>query len=1389
MGRRSGARDEPIKVQRRKAQVLKRRRAPKVQRSFSAASLEATVARLTDELKEALERQQATAEVLSAISRSKFELQPILQSVVDTAAQLCRADAAVIFRLEAGIYRFAAGYSLDPVYLEHERQTPISPGPGTLIGRAAMSRQVVQIEDAWTDPLYEQKRAIKRAGRHSMMGVPLMRASEPIGVIGLARNRVDPFTQREIELVKTFADQAVIAIENARLFEAEQQRTRELSESLEQQTATSEVLQAISGSPGKLEPVFATMLEKAVRICDASFGSMALREGDGFRRVCMHNAPPQFVQFHEKEPLFDATVSRSVSQVVAIKEVLHIADLQATDPTSRLAKYAGARTLLNVPLLKEKELVGIMGIYRQEVRPFTDKQIKLVQNFAAQAVIAIENARLLDELRRRTTDLTESLEQQTATSEVLRVIGGSPGDSTPVFNAILTNAVRICGAKLGNLFVREGDFFRIAATHGAPQAYLDYLHRERVFRADPRVGIGVLMRTKRTYHVADLRLEPTYDERLRMATIELAAARSLIGVPMLKEGEVNGCIAIYRQEVRPFTDKQIELVENFAKQAVIAIENTRLLNELRESLQQQTAMAEILQVINRSPGDLAPVFDVMLEKALGLCEAAFGILWTYDGERVNAAALSGVPPQYAEFLRRGPYPVGLDNAHGRLLRGDSVVHIADIVEDDAYRSGDPIRRGLVELGGGRTLLAVPLRKDDAFLGCFVIYRQEVRPFSQKQIALLQNFAAQAVIAIENTRLLNELRQRTTDLTESLEQQTATANVLRVIAGSPTDIEPVLEVIVRTAGELCRSEYAVLFRLRDGKYHMAWSNNADPDWVKYWSEHPITPDRGSLLGRTVLERRSVHIADCLSDPEYTWQEAARLGRQRSMLGVPLLRDGAPIGGICLLRTVVKPFTEKQIELVTAFADQAVIAIENTRLLTELRQRTDELGRSVGELRALGEVSQAVNSTLDLETVLSTIVAKAVQLSGTEAGAIYVYDDLRRQFHLRATYGMDQELIDALTRQQIDVRDPNVAAVVTEGEPIQVADLREEALSDLNEITLRAGYRARLVAPLIRGEAVVGMLVVRRKTPGAFPQNTVELIKTFAAQSALAIENARLFHDVEASLQDLRTAQDRLVQTEKLASLGQLTAGIAHEIKNPLNFVNNFSGVSAELLNELQETLGKVTADDNTRAEIAELADTLRDNLAKVVQHGRRADSIVKNMLLHSRAGSGEHRPVDINAVVEEAVNLAYHGARAEKQGFNINLERSFDPTAGQVDCFPQEITRVLLNLISNGFYAATKRKVQAADDGFEPTLRATTRGLGDRVEIRIRDNGTGIPPEVREKMFNPFFTTKPAGEGTGLGLSISHDIIVKQHAGSMEVDTKADEFTEFRIVLPREGHFP
>ena len=1199
--------------------------------------------------------------------------------------------------------------------------------------------------------------------------------------------------------------------------------TRERDESLEQQTATSEVLQIISSSPGDLEPVLAAMLEKAVRICDAKFGNIYRWDGDTLHVSASYNTPPAYAE-ERKRAQFRADQNTSVSRMIRTKAVVHVHDLRAQasyierNPlTVAAVELGGVRTFLAVPMLKEGDLIGAFGLSREEVRPFTDKQIELVQNFATQAVIAIENARLLNELRQRTddlsqrtTDLTEALEQQTATSEVLRVISSSPSDLDPVFETMLMNATRLCEAKFGILTLYEGDAgFRVVAMHNAPPALAEQWQGKPVLNPGPQTASARVAATKEVIHISDYAEEAAY--KLRdpgaVSVAELGGARTFLAVPMLKEKKLVGIIHIYRQEIRPFTDKQIALVQNFAAQAVIAIENARLLNELRQSLEQQTATADVLKVISSSPGALEPVFKALLENATQLCGASYGNLWLCEGDAFRSVALHGeLPTTYMERWGTGalfrPEP-DVQLALARAAKTKQPFQIADLRASQPYLEGNPLALSAVNDAGILAVLAVPMLKEGELVGAILIYSKEARPFTEKQIELLENFAAQAVIAIENARLLNELRQRTTDLTErtadlteALERQTATSDVLRVISSSPGDLEPVFQIMLENAIRVCQAKFGIMF-LYDGEaFRTAALHGVSPAYAEARRKktfvvrdlHPNVP-----VARVARTNEVVHIADATLEQGYVerdplWIEFVDLGGGRSLVAVPMLKENELIGAFTLYRQEVRPFTDKQIELVQNFASQAVIAIENTRLLTELRHRTDDLGRSVNELRALGEVSRAVNSTLDLETVLSTIVAKAAQLSGTEAGAIYVFDDRQRELHLRATYGMDQELIDALTQRRIGLDDPNVVQALAQSEPIQAADLRDETPNEINEITLRAGFRARLTAPLMRGEAVVGFLVVRRRAPGAFPQNTVDLIKTFAAQSAVAIENARLFQDVETSLKDLRTTQDRLVQTQKLASLGQLTAGIAHEIKNPLNFVNNFSGVSAELLDELREAVNRMTGDDKTRAEITELADTLRDNLDKIVQHGKRADAIVKNMLLHSREGSGEHRLVNVNALVEESLNLAYHGARAEKQGFKINMEKSFDPAAGEIDVYPQEITRALLNLISNGFYAATKHKEQDKSDRFEPSLMAATKNLGDKVEIRIRDNGIGIPPEVREKMFNPFFTTKPAGEGTGLGLSITHDIIVKQHSGTIEVDTSPGEFTEVRIILPRTATF-
>ena len=606
MKRRSKAGGKPAKVRRRPALKPKGRSAPKAmpRRGSAPAGQDTEVARLTRELNEALEQQTAVSELLRVMSQSDFELQSTLHGVAQTAARLCRSDGAVIFQLENGVYRFAGGYSLSPAFLEIEQQTVISPGPGTVIGRAAMTRKVARIDDALADQLYEKKEDAKVEGNRSMIGVPLLRDGEPVVVIGLGRRRVDPFDEREIELAATFAAQAVIAIENARLLNELRQRTTDLSERtadltelLEQQTATSEVLQVVSSSPGDLQPVFDAMLEKAVRICDATFGEVFNVDNGNIRLVAFHNTPVSFVEALKQFATPIRSPTSFGKRLIATKLAIQIADLAADEdyiernPTVVAAVELGrVRTVLAVPMLKDDVLIGELVLNRQEVRPFTEKQIALVQNFASQAVIAIENARLLTELR-------ESLEEQTATSDVLKVISSSPGDLQPVFAAMLEKAVRICDATFGNIYRWDGDALQLVATHNTPPAYAEH-RKHSPFRAEQNNSVAQMITSKKVVHLLDAAANETYATRRDptvVAAVELGGIRSALIVPMLKEDELVGAFIVSRQEVRPFTEKQIALVTNFAAQAVIAIENARLLTELRERTEEVEKLNEHLE--------------------------------------------------------------------------------------------------------------------------------------------------------------------------------------------------------------------------------------------------------------------------------------------------------------------------------------------------------------------------------------------------------------------------------------------------------------------------------------------------------------------------------------------------------------------------------------------------------------------------------------------------------------------------------------------------------------------------------------------------------------------------------------------------------------------------
>ena len=630
-------------------------------------ALQRELDRRTAERDEALAQQAATGEVLSAISRSPTDIQPVFDAIVGRAAALCQAEFSAVARLEYGLLHLVALHSMSPE--ERAAFHSLFPRPlarNFVMGLAFLDAQPVHFEDVLTWQDYDARtiEVLQSVAQYrSFLAVPIFREGRPIGVIGCGRREVKPFTATQIALVKTFADQATIAIENVRLFNELATRNRDLGEALEQQTATAEVLQVINSSPGDLAPVFDAMLDKATHLCEASYGMLYRYDGKVFHAVALHAVPTAFADFL-REPI-RADSRNALGRLVGGERLVHMPDLRedaayvSGEPLRKATvELGGARAYLGVPLRKDGVLLGAIGAYRHEVRPFSDKQITLLENFAAQAVIAMENARLLTETR-------EALEQQTATSEVLQVINSSPGDLAPVFDAMIENALRLCGGSFGELRTYDGDRFRLAATHGVPTAYVEHYARDDSGVYGPGTGPARILAGERVVHIADLIATEPYQrgDPDRVALVDLGGARAYLLVPLLKDGAVLGYIMIYRMEVGSFTDKQIALLQNFAAQAVIAIENARLITETREALKQQTATAEVLQVINSSPGDLTPVFDAILEKAHSLCGIAQGSLELYDGERFRAVAVRGLSDAFADMLREGS-PASDNRRHG-----------------------------------------------------------------------------------------------------------------------------------------------------------------------------------------------------------------------------------------------------------------------------------------------------------------------------------------------------------------------------------------------------------------------------------------------------------------------------------------------------------------------------------------------------------------------------------------------------------------------------------------------------------------------------------------------------------------------------------------------------
>ncbi len=1138
------------------------------------------------------------------------------------------------------------------------------------------------------------------------------------------------------------------------------------------QTATADVLKIVSRSVSHAAPVFETIIESCQRLFDPFDAGVYIVDGEMVKGVARRGSG-NGDWGTDSMPLAGSSTGLAIAQ----RRPLHFPDLadKADLPEDKrdAVRLAGGMSVLYAPIISESRGVGSLVVTRRPKRPFTETEIEFIQSFADQAAIAIENARLFNETR-------EALERQTATADILKVIASSPSDVQPVFEAIAERSNRLVGGLSSAVYAIVEDVLHLMAfTRTSPEA--DATIQASFPRPLSEAPWADQIRKGKIVEIPDAEIEWA-DHPALLKMVRLRGFRCQLFVPLLRDGTTVGLISVTRKQPGTFAPHHVQLLQSFADQAVIAIENVRLFDEVQnktrdlgEALEQQTATADALKVISRSAFDLDAVMHTLARSAAELCAAGLCGLYIREGDFLVCRGYTAISKEQEEFVRQARIPAYDPNfATTRVLSSGEIANIGDFKNDRSVAT-----QAFREKLGFKSLLIVPLMREGQGIGLFILGRDRVGQFSPRHVELVQTFADQAVIAIENTRLFNETKQ-------ALAYQTGSSNVLRVIASSPTDVEPVLKEIVESARELCEANDAVVL-LRDAE-HLRFSAHSGPIPVTL-DKWPVS--RNWTAGRAFLDQEPVHVHDMLSEEGAKFPDARVMGQStgstiRTVLSVPLLRGNESIGAILLRRTEVRPFNDKQINLLSTFADQAVIAIQNARLFNETKEALERQTATAEILKVIA------SSPDDVQPVFQAIAERSNHLvSGFATTVVSIIDDV---VHLSA-FTSTTPAADAALRAFYPrpLSGFTYSDAIRRGELHSIVDTEVELAGESDQLTIvrQRGWRSALWVPLLLEGEAIGVIGVTRVEPGSFAHHHVEMLKTFADQAVIAISNVNLFRQVQErtrelsqSLDDLRTAQDRLVQTEKLASLGQLTAGIAHEIKNPLNFINNFSALSAELLDEMTEVFeNPALGEADRRKELDEIRELLKSNLEKVVQHGKRANSIVKNMLLHSREGSGEQRAVDINALLEESLNLAYHGARAEKPGFNITLQRDFDPVTGLADVYPQEITRVLLNLISNGFYAATRRAADSGD-GFEPTLRAATRNLGDRLEIRIRDNGTGIAADVKEKIFNPFFTTKPAGEGTGLGLSMSHDIVVKQHGGTIDVVSEPGIFAEFIITLPR-----